>query len=100
MNRKIIALSIATVLASASSLAAAFPSSGEFSAADVSPTYTASNVTRAEVRQAAESNRGVVNGEIPAEVTASQDVRTRSQVREEGRLAARAGHIAHGDMSL
>lgn len=105
MQRQIasIAIAAAAVLGTASSFAADFPAAvGEFSAADSVQT-TGAAVTRAEVREslaAARQAQPTVNGEIAPTGEPVPAALTRAEVRQQGQVAARAGKIAIGNLSM
>lgn len=75
------------------------PASGEFSAADA-PTLASNGLSREQVRQALADSQPVVNGEVPEAYAAAPSTHTRQQVRQEGRLALRAGQVPTGDANL
>jgi hypothetical protein len=79
------------------------PAAGEFSAAD-DQLMAAPALSREQVRQALADARtdGVVvaNGEAPEAIAPAPSTLTRQQVRQEGRMALRAGQIATGDARM
>lgn len=78
------------------------PAAGEFSAAD-DQLMASPGLSREAVRQAladARDAQPVVNGEIPESYAAAPSSRTRQEVRQEGRMALRAGQIATGDARM
>jgi hypothetical protein len=78
------------------------PAAGEFSAVDQVEAAPSQGLTRATVRiEAANDPQAAhkVNSET-LQSTAVASKRTRSEVREEGRMALNAGKIASGEFSL
>jgi hypothetical protein len=105
MQTSINALVAAVALVvSASSFAGSMPAAGEFSAVDTSSESVAPVVTRAAVRQATVADRtgaAYANGEI-VEFPDTREASglTRTEVRQEGRVAIRARAISTGDASM
>lgn len=75
------------------------PAMGEFSAAD-GQAVTGAPLSREQVRQALHNAQPTVNGEVPESYAAAPAVRTREDVRQEGRIALRAGKIATGNLAM
>lgn len=75
------------------------PAAGEFSAADAHG-YGLPGLSREQVRQALANSQPVTNGEVPEAYAAAPSAHTRQEVRQEGRVAMRAGQVSIGDASL
>jgi hypothetical protein len=104
MNRNLIAIALAaaTTLGATASFAGDFPASGEFSAVD-QQTVTGPTLSREQVRQALKTDgraQPTVNGEDPESYAAAPAGRTRQEVRQEGRMALRAGKLPAGDQAM
>jgi hypothetical protein len=104
MNRNLIAIALAAAatLGATASFAGDFPASGEFSAVD-QQTVTGPALTREQVRQALNRNgrtQPTVNGEDPESYAAAPSTQTRQAVRQEGRMALRAGKLPAGEQAM
>lgn len=101
MNRTIRSIAAVAALMGATSVFAAGPAAGEFSAVDQYVAPAASALTRATVTHDATTSAQSahkVNGEIVQEAAASS--LTREQAREQGRTALRTHTMSVGDSSL
>ncbi|MBA4256385.1 MAG: hypothetical protein C0445_10970 [Polaromonas sp.] len=88
-----------TPRASYNQVAQGAPAAGEFSAAD-GQAVAGAPLSREQVRHALNNAQPTVNGEVPEAYAAAPAVRTREEVRQEGRMALRAGQIATGNLAM
>lgn len=105
MTNPFTTLAIASVALLAASASFAAPVGvGEFSAADTVVESTAAPLSRAAVRDAVRGTpfqASIVNGEIiELPETRQATTATRAEVRQEGRLAARAHTMPAGELSM